>query len=137
MRAGIGGMGVGGPGGAPDREEIARRRALMKEVLEAPMRFQITLEDPLVIFTHPDGRVVRYKTDWKEERHQFTSGTVKTKTKWDADRLLIETNMGDGMKVTHAFKVSGDPRQLVVSIELPGQSKDLPPITHVYDEQPL
>ena len=138
MRGGFVGLGgsMGEPGrGVPDREEMARRRALLKEVLEAPTRFQITLEDPLVIFTYPDCRVVRYKTDWKEERHQFTSGTVKTKTKWEAGRLVIETDLGDGMKITRDYKVSGDPRQLVVSVQTPGQSRDLPPITHVYDEQ--
>ena len=140
MRGGFGGLagGMGEPGrSVPDREEMARRRALLKEVLEAPMRFQVTVEDPMVLFTFPDGRVVRYKADWKEERHQYTSGTVKTKTKWDEGRLVIETDLGDGMKITHGFKTSGDPRQLVVSIELPGQSRDLPPITHVYDEQSL
>ena len=139
IRGGFGGLGGGSgePGrGVQDREEMARLRALLKEVLEAPTRFQITLEDPLVIFTYPDGRVVRYKTDWKEERHQYTSGTVKTKAKWDAGRLVIETQIGDA-RITHDYKLSGDPRQLIVSVQTPGQSKDLPPITHVYDEQHL
>ena len=138
MRGGFGGMGMGGPGGRSgppqDREEMERRRALMREVLEPQDRFLITVEDVLVIFTYPDGRVVRYKADGKEERHQYTSGTVKTKAKWLADRLSIETDLGDGMKVTHTFKTTPDPRQLVITTILPGQSKDLPPITHTYDE---
>ena len=80
MRGGFGGPGMGGPdrNSVQDREERARRVALMKEVIEAPSRFQITLEDPFVIFTHADGRVVRYRANWKDERHQYTSGTVKT-----------------------------------------------------------
>ncbi len=137
MRGGFGGVGMGGGGGrsAPqDREEMERRRALMREVLEPQERFLITVEDVLVIFTYPDGRVVRYKADGKEERHQYTSGTVKTKAKWLADRLSIETDLGEGMKVTHTFKTTPDPRQLVITTILPGQSKDLPPITHTYDE---
>lgn len=141
VRGGLGGPAA--PGGidrrkraAADREEIARRRALMKEVLEPPARFQITLEDALVTFTFSDGRAVRYRADGKEERHQHQSGTVKTKTKWDRGRLLIETNMGSGPKITHAYIVSGDPRQLTVTVQIPGQSKDLPPITHTYNEQP-
>jgi hypothetical protein len=138
-----GGMGGGmGPGpimggvgsGSTDREELERRRSLMKEVLEAPLRLMITVEEPVVIFTYADGRVARYKADGKEEKHQFASGTVKTKTKWEVDRLTIETNLGDGFKITHAYKVKPDPRQLVVTTVTPGQSKDLPPITHVYDE---
>ena len=132
---GIGGMSSGrGGGGQPDREEIERRRSLMKEVLEAPRHFVIAVEEPLVIFTFSDGRVVRYKADGKEERHQHQSGTVKTKTKWEIDRLTIETDMGDGFRITHGFKTNIDPRQLVVSVITPGQSKDLPPITYVYDE---
>ena len=141
VRGGLGGPAAPGSGidrrkrAAADREEIARRRALMKEVLEPPVRFQITLEDALVIFTFPDGRAVRYRADGKEERHQHQSGTVKTKTKWDAGRLLIETNMGSGPKITHAYIVSGDPRQLTVTVQIPGQSRNLPPITHTYNEQ--
>jgi hypothetical protein len=136
MRGGIGGVGLGGPdrNSVQDREERARRRALMEEVVEAPSRFQITIEDPFVIFTHADGRVVRYRTNWKDERHQYTSGTVKTKTKWDAGRLVIETDIGDGMTVTHAYSLNAEARQLVVSVQLPGQSRDIPAITHVYDE---
>ena len=138
MRGGIGGGGMGGgtrgAGAATDREELERRRSLMKEVLEAPLRLIITVEEPLVIFTYVDGRVARYKADGKEEKHQYTSGTVKTKAKWEVDRLTIETNLGDGFKITHAYKIKPDPRQLVVTTMTPGQSKDLPPITHVYDE---
>lgn len=132
---GVSGMGSGrGSGAGPDREELARRRSLMKEVLEAPMRLVITVEEPLVIFTFADGRVVRHKADGKQEKHQYSSGTVKTKTKWEIDRLTIETDLGDGFKITHAYKTNPDPRQLVVLTITPGQSKDLPPITHVYDE---
>jgi len=132
---GVGGMSSGRGGAAsPDREELARRRALMGEVLEAPKNFVITVEEPIVVFTFTDGRIVRYKADGKEERHQYMSGTVKTKTKWELDRLTIETDLGDGFKITHAYKTNPDPRQLIVLTITPGQSKDLPPITHVYDE---
>jgi hypothetical protein len=137
MRGGFGGPGFGGGGTRaerPDREEMERRRSLLREVLEAPTRFLITVEEPRVIFTYGDGRVVRYNADGREERHQHTSGTVKTKTKWDNGRLQIETNLGDGMKITHAYTVRPEPRQLVVTVITPGQSKDLPPVTHVYDE---
>ena len=137
MRGGIGLGGMSssrGSGAGPDREELARRRSLMKEVLEAPKNFVIAVEEPLVIFTYSDGRIVRYKADGKEEKHQYSSGTVKTKTKWEIDRLTIETDLGDGFKITHAYKTNPDPRQLVVLTITPGQSKDLPPITYVYDE---
>jgi hypothetical protein len=139
LGGGFGGVGVDGPdrNSVQDREEQARRRALMEEVVEAPSRFQITIEDPFVIFTHADGRVVRYRTNWKDERHQFTSGTVKTKTRWDSGRLIIETDIGDGITVTHAYSLNPEAGQLVVNVQLPGQSRDIPAITHVYDEQTM
>ena len=139
MGGGFGGVGLGGPdrNSVQDREERARRRALMAEVVEAPSRFQITIEDPFVIFTHADGRVVRYHTNWKDERHQYTSGTVKTKTRWDSGRLIVETDIGDGMKVTHAYWLNPEAGQLVVDVQRPGQSRDIPAITHVYDEQAM
>ena len=120
--------------GSQDREELARRRDLMREVLEAPRRFLITVEDPLVIFTFPDGRVVRYSADGGEERHQHPSGTVKTKTRWQADGLAIETDLGGGLKVTHTYRTTSEPRQLIVTTLLPRRAKDLPPIQHTYDE---
>ena len=120
--------------GSQDREEVARRRDLMREVLEAPRRFLITVEDPLVIFTFPDGRVVRYSADGKEERHQHVSGTVKTKTRWQGDGLAIETDLGGGLKITHTYRTTPEPRQLVVTTVLPRRARDLPPIQHTYDE---
>ena len=134
-----GGVGVEGPdrNSVQDREERARLRALMAEVVEAPSRFQITIEDAFVIFTHADGRVVRYRADWKDERHQYASGTVKTRTKWDTGRLIIETDIGDGMKVTHAYSLNAEARQLVVNVQLPGHPRDIPALTHVYDEQTM
>ena len=106
----------------------------MKEVLEAPKNFVLTVEEPMVIFTYTDGRIVRYKADGKEERHQYPSGTVKTKTKWELDRLTIETDLGDGFKITHAYKTTAIRVSSSCTTITPGQSKDLPPITHVYDE---
>jgi hypothetical protein len=133
--SGIGG-GMGRRPGTDDREEMERRRELMREVLEPPTRLSITVEDPLVIFTYGDGRVVRYRADGKKEKHQATSGTVETKTKWMPDHLEIETALSDGMKVTHSYAVKDAVRQLVVTVAMNGErtSRDRPPTTLVYDD---
>jgi hypothetical protein len=145
---GRGGGGMGGMGGGPmsqeDQEKMKQRRALMQEVLETDAIFTIIEGDGTISFTHPDGRVMTYKTDGKKEKHQLTNGTIETKTKWDKDTegLVIEMDLGDGMKVTHTYTVTGSPRQLADSIKLEsgrmqrGGGQGPPPRHHIYDEVP-
>lgn len=135
-----GGMpGMGGMGGAmPDREEMARRRALMRELVEPSPRLTIATDGDLVSFTDADGHVRKYTANGKKEKHQFDNGTVKTKTKWDQDRLVIETSLDDGAKLTQAYALAADRRQLVVETRMEGGRMggdgDRPPITHYYDD---
>jgi hypothetical protein len=140
---GMGGMGRGGMNMSPeDEEKMKQRRALMQEVLETDQSFTIIEGDGSITFTHPDGRVVTYKVDGKKEKHQLTNGTIETKTKWDKDTeaLVIEMFLGDGMKVTHTYSVTGTPRQLADSIKLEGGrfqrggGQGPPPRHHIYDE---
>lgn len=139
-----GGMGRGGMNLSPeDQEKEKQRRALMQEVLETDPAFTIIEGDGTITFTHPDGRVMTYKIDGKKEKHQLTNGTIETKTKWDKDTegLVIEMDLGSGMKVTHTYTVAGSPRQLADSVKLEGGrmrsgGSGPPPRHHVYDEVP-
>jgi hypothetical protein len=135
---GMGGM-RGGGGGPEDEEKMKQRRALMQEVMEVSPAFTVTEGDGTITFTHNDGRVVTYKTDGKKEKHQLTNGTIETKTKWDKDieALVIEMDLGDGMKLTHTYTVTGDPRQLADSIKMEGgrmQGHQPPPRHSIYDD---
>jgi hypothetical protein len=140
-----GGMGRGGVSMTPEDEEKEKaRRALMQEVLETDPTFTIIEGDGTISFTHPDGRVVTYKTDGKKEKHQLTNGTIETKTKWDKDTegLVIEMDLGSGTKVTHTYTVTGSPRQLADSIKIEGGrmsrggGQGPPPRHKIYDEIP-
>jgi hypothetical protein len=138
---GGGGMrGGGGPGGGgqEDEEKMKQRRALMQEAMEVDSAFTIIEGDGTISFTHTDGRVVTYKTDGKKEKHQFTNGTVETKTKWDKDTeaLVIETDLGDGVKLTHTYTVTGDPRQLADSVKVEGgrMNHQSAPRHNIYDD---
>jgi hypothetical protein len=127
-----------------DQEKMKARRALMQEVLETDATFTVIEGDGTVSFTHPDGRVMTYKTDGKKEKHQLTNGTIETKTKWDKDTqaLVIEMDLGDGMKATHTYTVTGAPRQLADSVKVEGGrmqrsgGQGAPPRHHIYDEVP-
>jgi hypothetical protein len=128
-----------------DQEKMKARRALMQEVMEVAPSFTITEGDGTIGFTYADGRVVNYKTDGKKEKHQLTNGTIETKTKWDKDTegLVIETDLGDGLKVTHTYTVTGTPRQLADSVKIEGGRQRQggqggqggpPPRHHIYDD---
>ncbi len=132
-----GGMRPMGEGAMPDREEMERRRALVRELLEPSPRLTITTDGDLVAFTDADGRVRKYTANGKKEKHQFDNGTVETKTKWDADHLVVETSLRGGMKVTETYALAADTRQLIVQTKMDGgqmRGDDRPPITHYYDD---
>jgi hypothetical protein len=132
-----GGMGEGG--GTEDREEMMRRRALMKELLEPSTRMTVTIEGDVVAFTEADGRVRKFKTDGKKEKHQYDNGTVETKSRWDKDGLVIETALQNGMKLTETYALApgADRRQLVLQTKIEGGQRDgddRKPITRYYDD---
>jgi hypothetical protein len=145
-----GGFGMGGGGfgggtrpmmgrdGKPDREEMQRRRELMQELLQPSPSMTITVDGDTVSFTEADGRVRKYAANGKKEKHQFTNGTVKTKTKWDKDQLVVESSLEDGMKVTQTYGVASDKRQLIVQTKVEGgmmrDEGDRKPITIYYDD---
>lgn len=152
--AGPGGMGPGGVGGTggmtgpgggspgrgrdgsrPSDEELKRMRDLMREVLEAPARLVITDEKASVTFTETDGRMLKYATSGKTEKHQLTNGTVETRTRWQASILSIETKLADGTKVTRTFELDARTESLIVTtaIESSRGPRDMPPLKAFYD----
>jgi hypothetical protein len=149
-RGGMGGMGRGGMGGGQmsdeQKQEMERRRALMKEQLQPSVRMDVTVENDIVTFTESDGRVRKFKTDGKKEKHQFDNGTVETKSKWDNGGLVIETDLQNGMKLTQTYTVAaGEKRQLVLATKMEGgsggmshgssgDSGERKPLMHYYDD---
>ncbi len=141
-----GGMGGGGPMSDEQKQEMERRRALMKELLQPSDRMNVTVENDMVTFTESDGRVRKFKTDGKKEKHQFDNGTVETKSKWDNSGLVIETDL-NGTKLTQTYTIAaGERRQLVLATKMEGgggggmghapsgDSGERKPIMHYYDD---
>ena len=140
------GMGGGGQMSDEQKQEMERRRALMKELLQPSDRMNVTVENDLVTFTESDGRVRKFKTDGKKEKHQFDNGTVETKSKWDNTGLVIETALQNGMKLTQTYAIAaGEKRQLVLATKMEGggggmghggsgDSDERKPFMHYYDD---
>ncbi len=141
------GMGGGGQMSDEQKQEMERRRALMKELLQPSDRMNVTVENDIVTFTESDGRVRKFKTDGKKEKHQFDNGTVETKSKWDNTGLVIETDLQNGMKLTQTYTIAaGEKRQLVLATKMEGgggggmghgasgDSGERKPLMHYYDD---
>ncbi len=78
---------------ALDPQYMRQVSAMLQEVLDEPGRMTIAVTDAEVTFTDADGRVERFKTNNAKEKHQLTSGTAETKTKWDRGKLVKETSL--------------------------------------------
>lgn len=146
---GVGGLGRGGgvavggqrgegPGRGIDPEKLKAARALIEEMMTPPAMLTIGDADGTVTFTESDGRTRSYKTDNRKEKHQATNGTVETRTRWEEGSLVIETDLGEGLKATQSYSVGADPRQLTVLTKLEGgpgrMSRQRPPRRTVYDD---
>jgi hypothetical protein len=139
---GMGGRGGGFPGGGggmrgrPDdgkrREDMAARRELMHELMQLPPRVTIAQDGDKVTFIEPDGVVRTYLANDKVEKHQLQNGTIETKSRWEADALVMELKPNGGMTITRRFAVRGDPRQLEVTTTMDRGPKDAKRIA-VYD----
>lgn len=121
--------GGGGRGGMdPGRMETMHR------AMEAAARLTITQADGSITFTDGDGRSQRLTTNNKKEELPLDDRTVEVRTKWDDGRLVKETSLGDGMKLTETYSLVSEPRRLHVMVKL--DSSHLPrPVNlrRVYD----
>jgi hypothetical protein len=134
----VGGQRGDGPGGGIDPEKLRAARALIEELMTAPVMLTIADVDGAVTFTEADGRTRTYKTDNRKEKHQVTNATVETRARWEEGSLVIETDLGEGLKATQTYSVGADPRQLTVLTKLEGgpgrMSRQRPPRRAVYDD---
>ena len=118
---GFGGGDVGG-GRRMDPDAVRARMKLARDIMQAPKRFVLTLgeNDRNVAITYTDGQVYTYQADGKKEKHQFTDGTVDSKTKWDGRKLATEYDLGGGQKIVRTYELSPDRVQLVVTTKMEG-----------------
>jgi hypothetical protein len=126
--------GTGGRG-APN-EEQKKRMQEMRALMEPPEQLTISEEGTAVSITDDKGRIRRYATDGKKEKQKTDTGAVETRARWKDDGLEVETDMGNGVKVTETYVHWVQDKQLVVTVLIesgrsrgPAQS-----LQRVYDE---
>jgi hypothetical protein len=101
--------GAGGQGGPPGEGTRPAR-----SILFTASRITVTNLVPEVTMLEPDGEVRRLHPDGAAYKDEAGD---EIKTKWDASRLVVETeSRGGSMKET--WSVADDPRRLTVLVEV-------------------
>ena len=135
-----GGFGGGGTGRGPemDKDEMARKREAMRDILVPPDHLTIVQTDSMIVLTGGDGRTTRLSPDGKKVKDENTH--LERKTKWDGAKLVSEiSGLGNG-KITQTLALDAEHHQLRITAEMEnqggssgsGQAKTRT-ITHVYD----
>ena len=125
---GRGGGGFGDPGGdRPDPEAIAANRQAMRaarqDLMSAPRRMTIVIDECEVLLTYGDERVVRLIPDGRE--HAGIAGNsmeVTRRTAWDDRRLVaqIELESMTTLKLEQTYEVQLEGQRLVVTSRFEG-----------------
>ncbi|MCU1382879.1 MAG: hypothetical protein JWL71_1576, partial [Acidobacteria bacterium] len=128
--------GTGSDGGVrANPEDTIRMRDAMRDITEPSDHLVITQTESMIVVTGADGRTTRLAPDGKKVKDDNTK--IERKTKWDGGKLVSEINgLGPG-KMTQAFSVDPDAKQLrIVVVMENGRSKEPRTITQVYDADP-
>lgn len=121
-RPGFGGPPGGGPGGM-DAKGMERVRAAMDAAMEVPVRLTIVRSDAGIEITDGDGVSRTLTPDGKTYKSALNGQRVDVKAKWDRARLVVERSFGGGVKLTHEYSVTANPRQLIVTTKMEGASE--------------
>lgn len=113
-------------------------RSRLSEILEAPARLTIVQADGSIILTDHHGRSQRLTINNRKEKRPADNRMVEVRTKWDDGRLVNETWLGDGTKLTETYSVASERRQLHVAVKLEGSHLPRPVnVRRVYEAESL
>jgi hypothetical protein len=123
--SGRGGRSMGGGGEGTNPE--AMRQAL-DDLLEAPESMAVTLGESEVEILAKDGRARRLRPDDRKVKRE--SPPSETRAKWDGDKLVNETWLGDGMMhVVETWTVDAQTRELTSTLRIENTRFGGDPIT--------
>ena len=133
------GGGLGGAGGrgrrggrGEAREDMARMRDALRDILEPSDHLTITQTGSMIVITGADGRTTRLSPDGSKVKDENTK--VERKTRWDGRRLLSEISGAGPGKMTQVFVVDPESHRLQVTVQMEGGRAGQPrTIAHVYD----
>jgi hypothetical protein len=103
-------------------------------MMQAAETLQIQQTGPEVLLTMEQRTLTLYTDGRTQQQEGRRGGSVKTTSRWDNSQLVVEREMGRGMKVTTMYALSAAGSQLFVTtrIETPRSSEPVV-IRHVYD----
>ena len=114
---GGGGSGRGGQGGGQpqDREEMERRLAALRDIIEAPEHITIVQSNSLIIVTTGDGRTTRLSPDGDKVKDESTN--IERRTKWEGGKLVSEIK-GDAGRITETYSADAAHHELLVIVRV-------------------
>ena len=103
-------------------------------MMEAAETLQIQQKDPEILLKMEQRALTLFTDGRTQEQDGPRGGSVKTTSRWDSNQLVVEREMGRGVKVTTTYSLSAAGSQLFVTtrIETPRSSEPVL-IRHVYD----
>jgi hypothetical protein len=135
---GIGGMGrpSGGPGGGRGSGAGSEGHwARLRDLVQAPDQLKIVQKSPEIDVTDADGRVRSLFTDGRKiEKPKKDAMQIQAKAHWDHGTLITEEKGPDGEKISHAYEIMGDGKQMADTLTLESKHLNTPIIVRsVYD----
>jgi hypothetical protein len=128
---GFGGRGAGRRGGGPGRG-AGDMRDSMRRLTEAPAEMTITQTETEIAIAEKDGRLRLLHPDG-EPYKDSTGGEVRTR--WVDDRLVVDTRLEGGPKVSETFSLDAPTRQLVIESRFEGRLLGDVTVRRVYEPE--
>ena len=136
---GIGGMGRprGGPagqGGSGAGSEEQRSR--LRDLVQASDQLKIVQKGPEIDVTDADSRERSLFTDGRKiEKAKKDATQTQVKAHWDHGTLVTEEKGPDGEKISHAYEITGDGKQMADTLTLESKHLNTPIIVRsLYDK---
>jgi hypothetical protein len=136
---GIGGMGRpgGGPGGGPGSGAGSEdQRSRLRDLVQASDQLKIVQKGPEIDVTDADSRLRSLFTDGRKiDKPKKDATQTQAKAHWDHGTLITEEKGPDGEKISHAYEITGDGKQMADTLTLESKHLNTPIIVRsVYDK---
>jgi hypothetical protein len=139
---GIGGIGgMGRPRGGPGSQGSSgagseQQRSRLRDLVQASDRLKIVQNGPEIDVTDADSRVRSLFTDGRKiEKSKKDSTQTQVKARWDHGTLITEEKGPDGEKISHAYELTGEGKQMADTLTVESKHVNTPIIVRsVYDK---
>jgi hypothetical protein len=123
MHGGGGGYPRGGQGGGQtqNREDMERRIAALRDIIEAPEHITIVQSNSMIIVTTGDGRTTRLSPSGEKVKDESTG--IERRTRWEGGKLVSEIR-GDAGKLTETYSADAAHHELYVIVRVEANGRE-------------